>query len=243
MRFDGTSLRTFIITSGVIALLWIRPTEAQGDRNVTWSPQLHLKSIEDIPAHLKAPVLKGSQRLTMTKETMSREVGTCDEYLNVVAAGFYPDLSSYAKGTSDYFVYLCYVLRDLQHARAATSGRSYHWTQNSLNELPPMLIVGSKEVWADAEQAAKRGESWKQYDPTLKINKIEGDLLFPEDADEAYSLEILARADFDGDGTNDIAVYATITGKHSTYRSSEYMILSQTSNGKLVLLRDRMSAI
>ena len=236
MQFKGTLVRIFIIGLGVIALLWVRPLEAQVDRSMTWSPQLHLKSIEDIPDQLQAPVLKGSQRMSMTNDKVSPEVGNCSEYLNAVAAGFYADESSHLKGQPEYFVYECYILRDLQHAQAATSTSSYRWTEDSLNELPPMLIVGSKEVWADAEQAEKRGESWKQYDPTLKIDKIQGDLLLAEDQDEAYSLEILARGDFNGEGTEDIAVYGTIQGKHSTYSHVVYLILSPASNGKLVRL-------
>lgn len=213
----------------------MKPAEAQVDRSMTWSPELYLKSIEDISDQLKAPVLEGSQRLTMTNDTVSHDVGACDEYLNAVAAGFYADASDY-KRLSDHFVYKCFVLRDLQHARAATSGSSYHWSANSLNELPPMLIVGAREIQNDAEQAKKRGESWKQFDPTLAIDRIQGDWLYAEDEDEAYSIRILARADFNGDGADDVAVFGAVTGKHSTYKDAVYMILSPLGNGKLVPL-------
>src|SRR5260370_31182591 len=104
------------------------------------------------------------------------------------------------------FVHDCFVLRDLQHARAATASGSYRLTEDSLTQLPPMLVRGAREVDA-AEQAEKRGESWKQFDPTLKVGRNDVDSLLAEDKDTAYFLTIRARGDFTGAGVAHIAVF------------------------------------
>jgi hypothetical protein len=125
---------------------------------------------------------------------------------------------------------------DLQHARPAAASNSYHWTADSLTQLPPVLVAGAHEITDAAEQAEKRGESWKEFNPGLKITKIDGDLLLAEDPAYVYSLQILARADFNGHGVEDLAVYGTAQGKHSTWSHAEYFILAPNSNGKLARL-------
>jgi hypothetical protein len=237
MRLNSKLVRTLTLGIGtiVIALLWMRPAGAQAGRNITWSPELHLKDTSDISNRLHDPVLEGSKRLKLTNGTTSREVGNCEEYLNAVNTGFRAATNYDVKVSAD-FVYECFVLRDLQHARAATSTGSYHWAPESLTQLPPVLTPGAHEITDAAEQAEKRGDSWKQFDPTLKVKKIDGDLLLAEDADFVYSLQILARGDFNGDGIEDIAVYGTVQGKHGTFAHAAYLILSPANNGKLTRL-------
>lgn len=217
------------------ALVWIGLAGAQANKAITWSQELHLKATADIPTQLREPVLEGSKRVRLTNGKASRDVGNCEEYLNALDTGFHPATMSDVKVSAD-FVYECFVLRDLQHARAATSTSSYNWSPNSLTQLPPVLVAGAHEVTDAAEQSEKRGESWKQFDPALRIKKIDGDLLLAEDDDYVYSLQILARGDFNGDGVEDIAVYGTSQGKHSGWAHAAYLIVSPANNGKLVRL-------
>jgi hypothetical protein len=220
-----------------LVLLAVELAAAQMGRKPTWSSELHLKDTQDVATRLHEPVLEGTQpqRVTLTNGKASREVGSCDEYLNAVGTGFHPATNRDIKTSAD-FVYECFVLRDLQHARPATSTSSYQWSPASLTHLPPVLVPGSQEVANSAEQAEKRGESWKQFDPSLRIKKVDGDLLLAEDDDYVYSLEIVARGDFDGDGVEDIAVYGTAQGKHSTWAHPEYFIFSPATNDKLTRL-------
>ena len=173
--------------------------------------------------------------MMLTNGKASREVGTCEEYLNVVSAGFYP-ATNYDNKMSATFVHDCFVFRDLQHARAAVSGNSYGWSKDSLAQLPPILVAGARAITDAAEQAEECGESWQQFDPTLKLTDVTRDELEAEDADFAYSLEILARGDFNGDGLADVAVYGCSTGKESTWVQCKYFIFSRTNQGKLVRL-------
>ncbi len=176
--------------------------------------------------------------MALAKDKESLKVGNCEEYLNAVSAGFYPATNDDNK-MSAKFVHDCFVLRDLQYARTPTTSGSYRLTKDSLTQLPPMLVRGARGVTDAAEQAEKRGESWKQFDPSLKVTRIDIDSLNAEDKDTAYFLTFRARGDFTGDGVEQIAVFASANGKRGTWFVTEYLILSLTSHGTLVRVTDR----
>jgi len=196
---------------------------------------LSLRSTDDIPKRLREP--QGSTPLALAKDKAALKVGNCEEYLHAVSAGFHP-ATDHDNQMSAPWVHDCFVLRDLQHARAATASGSYRLTKHSLSQLPPLLVRGAREVTDAAEQAEKRGESWKQFDPTLKVTRIDVDSLNAEDDDSAYFLTIRARGDFTGDGVEQIAVFASANGKRGSWFHAEYLILSPTSHGTLVRRTD-----
>ena len=240
MRLNSRWMRTFMFGSSVVAMACLSasagPRGTQAELKVTWSPNLYLRSMDDIPKRLREP--EGSGPLALAKGKESRKVGNCEEYSNAVSGGFHP-ATNYDNKMSSKFVHDCFVLRDLQHARTPTASGSYRLTKDSLTQLPPMLVRGAREVADAAEQAEKRGENWKQFDPTLKVVRIDVDSLNAEDKDAAYFLTIRASGDFTGDGVEQIAVFASANGKRSSWSQAEYLILSPTSHGTLVRVTDR----
>ena len=218
------------------SLMWFSPMFMQtGVAQVTWSPDLRLNSQADIPNAISTPLPDISTGVTYTNGVADRTIRTCQDYLNSVRAGFYPkdNLETRLAGS---FVFRCYVLRDLQSAKPATSGIPFKWSDNSLSQLPPILVVGAKDVEKAAEKAEQNGTSWQQYNPELKITSIKNDQLIAEDKENYYILTIVARADFNGDGVSDFAVVGTANGKQTTWVSNKYFIFSQTANGNLVRL-------
>jgi hypothetical protein len=202
---------------------------------VTWSPDLRLNSQADIPAAISAPLPDTSTGVTYTNGVADRTIKTCQDYLSSVSAGFYPknNLDTRLAGS---FVFRCYVLRDLQSAKPPTSGIPYQWTADSLSQLPPILVVGSKDVENAAEKAGQSGTSWLQYNPELKFASIKNDQLIAEDKENYYILTIVARGDFNGDGVADFAVVGTAKGKQTTWVNTKYFVFSHAANGSLVRL-------
>lgn len=237
MRVNSKLSKKFMLSVGVMTIVLVGTGLAvvQANRPVAWSPELHLKGTTEIQSQLQAPVLEGAKRVRLTNGTTSRDVGNCEEYLNAVGGGFHASTPIDVKTSAD-FVYQCFVLRDLQHAQPAVSSSAYTWSENSLSHLPPVLVPGAHDVTDAAEQSEKRGESWKQFNPNVKIKKISGDLLLAEDNDYVYSLQVLARGDFNGDGIEDLAVYGTAQAKRGTWAHASYFIVSPTTTGKLVRL-------
>jgi hypothetical protein len=233
-------MKTFMFGVSVAAMAWLTasagPAGTQTEPKVTWSVNLHLRSRAEIPKRLREP--EGSGPLAFANGKEFRKVGNCEEYLNAVSAGFHPATINDNQMSAE-FVHDCYVLRDLQYARAPTTSGSYRLTSHSLTQLPPMLVRGGREVTDAAEQAEKRGESWKQFDPTLKAGRIDGDSVQAEDKDTTYFLTIRASGDFTGDGVEQIAVFASANGKRGSWSHAEYLILSPTSHGTLARVTDR----
>ena len=219
------------------AMAWLLasagPAGAQAEPNLAWSVNLHLQSLDEIPKRLREPE---GPILALAKGKASLKVGNCEEYLNAVSADFLP-ATSHDNEMSVPFVHDCFALRDLQHARAAKTNGFYQLTRDSLTQLPPMLIR-ARQVDA-AEQAENRGESWKQFDPALKVTEFDADSLNAEDKDISYFLTIRAEGDFTGDGVEQIAVFASANAKRGSWSHSEYLILSPTSHGTLVRITDR----
>jgi hypothetical protein len=224
----------------VAAMAWLLASAGsagiQAKPKVNWSPTLHLRSTDEIPKRLREP--EGSGPLAFAKGKESLKVGNCEEYLNAVSAGFHPATNNDNQLSAE-FVHDCFVLRDLQHARAPMSSGSYRLTKDSLTQLPPMLVRGAREITDAAEQSEKRGESWKKIDPNLKVVRIDADSLNAEDKDTAYFLTIRASGDFTGDGVDQIAVFASASAKRGSWSHAEYLILSPASNGMLVRVTDR----
>ncbi len=229
------SMKTFMFGVSVAAMAWLfawaGPAVTQAEPKVAWSVNLNLRSTDDIPKRLREP--EGPGLLALAKGEESLKAVNCEEYLNAVSAGFHP-ATNHDYELSTEFVHDCFVLRDLQHARAATVSGSYRFTKDSLTQLPPMLVGGAREVTDAAEQAEKRGESWKQFDPDLKVTRIDADSLNAEDKDTTYFLTFRAKGDFTGDGVEQIAIFASAHGKHGSWYHVEYLILEPTSHGTLV---------
>jgi hypothetical protein len=234
MRLNSKWMKTYMFGVSVAAMAWLsaQPARTQAQPKVTWSPMLNLRSTDDIAKRLREP--EGSEPLTLANRKESLKVGNCEEYLNAVSAGFYPATKD-DNEMAAMFVHDCFVLRDLQHARAPTASGSYRLTKDSLTQLPPMLV----QFTDAAEEAEKRGESWKQFDPTLKVVRFDADSLNAEDKDATYFLTIRASGDFTGGGVDQIAVFASANGKRGSWSEAEYLILSPTSQGTLVRVTDR----
>ena len=238
MQLDSKMTKVFLFGVGVAGMVWLsapaRPAGAQEGPRVAWSVNLRLRSTDEIPKRLREP--EGSAPLTFAKGKASFKISNCEEYLNAVSAGFHP-ASNDDNDRSVEFVHDCFVLRDLKNARAPKANSSYRLTENSLTQLPPLLVRGAREV--DAEQAEKRGESWKQFDPALRVRRIDADSLNAEDKDTTYFLTIRAGGDFTGGGVEQIAVFASANAKRSSWSHAEYLVLSPTSHGTLVRVTDR----
>jgi hypothetical protein len=242
MRFYSKSMKTFMFGTSVAAMALLSSSAGlagtQAKPKIAWSPNLNLKSADDIQKRLREPEGPGSLALAKGKESL--KVGNCEEYLNAVSAGFYP-ATNRDNELSTEFVHDCFVLRDLQHARVPSASSSYRFSKDSLTQLPPMLARGAHEVTDAAEAAEKRGESWKQFDPDLKVTRTDSDSLNAEDKDTTYFLTVRAVGDFTGDGAEQIAVFASAHGKRGSWYHAEYLILSPTNHGTLMRVTDHRS--
>jgi hypothetical protein len=200
---------------------------------VTWTPALRLSAPTEIPSRLTTRVTPDGVTLTQVgfkRDARKRTVTTCAGYLAAIGEGYFP-LTSYEQGLAYPFTRDCYLLRDLQSARPAirtvfgTSG----WSTTALTELPPLWIIGTRPDGDRLPGALAAGMSWQTFTPTVRLVRIDRDTLAAEDDGAIYTLEILARADFNGDGVQDLAVLGSTGAKGGTLNYTRYTILTRCS--------------
>ena len=136
----------------------------------------------------------------------------------------------------------CLVLQELQHATPATTSHvaELKWDANILPLLPPELAVNiSAELIGKAKAAAKRGESWHDFDRTATASEDGQDQVVVQGKGFLERLIIWGRGDFNGDGIEDLLVQSLDTLTEGTYRNTRLFILTRKKNGgKLSVLRE-----
>jgi hypothetical protein len=214
-------------------------TETATALPVWWSPKLGLASLDDIPQRLDEKEPPPAQEISFSKGAEQVSISTCSQYLAAKDDGFYA-ATNFDEGMQSFFMGTCFALRSLKKVKPANT--SYldpnGWSASDLSMLPPIVA----ELWPDepgkrAHDASSAGQSWAAFDPSLKIDAIKGYMLTAESSalEGAYSFELLARGDFNGDGVEDWAVVGTTnptTG--GTFHASAFYILTRMTPDAVV---------
>lgn len=213
---------------------------ASGSSSVWWAPSLGLTNLSQAKAALSEKVsLPEGAELTLAKQGSTREVRTCKEYLDAKADGFGP-MNNLAYGLESRFIDRCYVLRLLAHARPArvTYFGSDEWSPAIARALPPLLYQGfPRELARSVTSAAAQGERWISSDRGLQFKNDHGLDLTAHDDNFDFSLEIIARGDFNGDGIEDFAVTGSANARKGSFRYFQFLVLTRLQpNGAVTVL-------
>ena len=201
-----TSAITVCLTLCALVSQAQTPTKAQQD--IWWTPDLTLPSLAHVPEALSTPVTIGGKsiQVTLVNGSVKRTVHTCTDYLNAVAQTLAPMDD---KGGDTAFVERCYPLQYLNAAQPATeSFVGPTWGNDALQHLPPFDIFVEASLAAKADRARARGESWHNFDPTMKVVSISDRKLIIENETVRWSFDLVALADVNHDGLNDAVVIA-----------------------------------
>jgi hypothetical protein len=233
MRIKFVKTRCFLLT--ICSLALTGASHAQ-DTAIAWSPDLKLSSLADIPQKMAEPLNPGQPGLNLSNANgkILRMVTTCNEFLEAVAEDYSPANNLEVKRES-WYVQACYALRDLQTARTPMESNLLPdgWSTDALDKLPPLDVFGEQSVVDAAQKAEESGKSWQEYEPSLRVTKIEGDHLEAEDDHGGlYSVDIIARADFTGDGHSGLAIVSCERAVNGTLADYNYYILTSAKNGK-----------
>ncbi len=203
---------------------------------IQWSPALHLKSLAHIPERLNQPfedTFKG------VAEGKPATISSCNDYLRLSQKGFA------ASNDREHAVLRlnavdCAAVSLLQTAKPAhiTLLNNFRLTPEAMNILPPELAPAvSQEKEVDAHAADLAGESWKTYvkDAQATASDVASQILVTEPGWSTKVTEY-GRADFTGDGVEDLLVRTDTAATQGTYGNTQLFILSRKSkNGRLTL--------
>lgn len=219
---------------GVLFFTVLHKVAWSQEHSIWWSPDLELRSIAGVQAKLDEAVpLDSGLVLTMTKDRDEMDVSNCSEFLHALDGGFGP-ATNLASKLESAFIGRCYTLFYLQRAKAAT--RSYigrrTWSASDLSIYPPLLQFGEGAVLDKVRQAQNQGQSWQSFDPKISVERIDNRslTLSARGTRASYTVEIMATADFNGDGVEDIAVSGCANAIRGTFGACEFYILTRLSD-------------
>lgn len=134
------------------------------------------------------------------------------------------------------------MLNALQRLGQATPAKTsyvsgFHLLPGSLALLPPTLTATFSSIDADAAYMAEsKGKSWLSYQPRIKAKLDHGVLVVGEKTWEVR-LKVVARADFDGDGIDDLLISIGQSATQGTFASTKLLLMTRmTPTSRLVTL-------
>lgn len=192
-------------------------------------PILTMEEIDIGKGTLHSQTFEG---VTLKKKGEEIRVRTCREYDDALLAGYRPG-STYDITMASWFKYPCVTLQLLQ--RATRHKRSFLPTRNQ--ELFDLKLLPLKlfPIVTDYEQTYGRDiENETYHDQAEKgelevIEKTPHKFVCKDDGLKQYLTEVV-RADFNGDGTEDILLNEAVAAIDATYRTYNLIILTRESS-------------
>ena len=204
---------------------------------VQWASALRLARPSGAMERLRQPF---DSPLSFKNGSQSLQAGNCVDLLAYRRSGFTP-VSDRDAGIAQSLIVDCLAVKALSRATAPRESflRPFRLDPSALELLPPNLAPTiSDEDSQKVQNAAAKGRSWKQFDPSATASG-EGESFSVLSADTQTTVKIYGRGDFNGDGIDDLLVRVDTAEMHGTYRTSRLLLLTRTrSNGVLRMIRE-----
>jgi hypothetical protein len=221
-----------MMIASLVVALWLvtqAPARPADQPKITWASELGVTSLADIDSALARP-FEGGWEVT-TEDKAKKQIKSCREFLAVARSKFdapneHDWNALWSQGAR------CFALQALKSAKAPS--HSYlGWFQLSpaaIARLPPRLaMLVSPDDLEDAAKAEQACEPWRKFDETLKVSVETAERARLRSDGWTGRLTLYARADLDGDGTEDLLLRRDghVTG--GTAADSTIFIVTQTS--------------
>jgi hypothetical protein len=232
---------------GMAVAGWPGPALAadQGPYPVWWSPALGFDSLEDIDRRLDEPLwnnLQGGIALEMSSIWRTRRAvaGSCRSLQKLTDEGYKTDSRNGAVIVEAH-LHHCRAIEALGRARPARVSfvRSFVMDRNAVDHLPSRIAHWTCEslcqhVYTDQvidpwRHASNRPEAVEEEDETtIKVL----------DHDEYFRVRLMGRADFDGDGVEDLMVMISSWRTEQRWWSTSRFVLTRHGPGEVLRILD-----
>jgi hypothetical protein len=190
---------------------------------VYWSPKLNLGKLEEIDARLLRPV---EDPVPLKKGNRSASFANCKDGLNHLDEG-------YRAGTDRDLRRLQALVADCRALDLLKSARPARRSAIGSNPLDPRFLPAVMAFLPSREEAQKAkatpGLSWSRFQPGVKVEENSQDTATATGADGFVRLQIYARADFNGDGVEDLLVRTDSYPRAGTYVNTRLFLLSRSA--------------
>lgn len=224
-----------ILASIVIGGLAMAPACSS---EIVWSPALELSTLSELDTRISKAF---DESITLVFQEKTSDVTNCLGLLALRARGYEP-LGDQAHAAERYEGARCLALTALRNARAARTSNLIGLTLNpaALRILPPSLSTAFSTIEEEmARKAEANGKSWSRYEPRVRA-RMEQQVMVVSNKVWQSGIEIFARADFDGDGTEDLLVGVDETATAGTLNNTRLFLLTRSSPRTMIRTTRRL---
>jgi hypothetical protein len=203
-------------------------TQHQQPLPVWFNPALGLQSVDDAAAKLDAKNALGFA--VLARDGQLRMPTTCRERESIKARGFAPETKLQAQTDADAEI-RCETLHLLTHAQPARATfLPMTLDESVLSQLPAAVATAlSNERALQRDAATRAGKSLRDIEPhaSVRIDAHDAPVIVETALGTSINLELQARGDFDGDGTEDMAVSVLNGDGHGSYTEMRLLVLTR----------------
>ena len=240
--------RRKVLAAAVLAALLLFPEPALAGEDspypVWWSPSLELESLDDIDERLQRKLWPEGHGIDVYKEEYdTREekiVDTCLSAIHLRQQGYY------GKGNNNHKLLLyhlakCRAIEMLKKARPAKRSyvRDFMLDHNSVDYLPAMVEVGPGCDWLCRQHMANEKRiPWSQFVEVVSVDVRSAVDMKVSTGPFGTRVKNLGRADFSGDGLEDLLIWADAWATEGTWGATEIYVLSRDRPGSVLWVAD-----
>lgn len=162
-------------------------------------------------------------------------VETCGEYFAAIADGAFAQ-STFDMTMEGFFKRACNPLKYLQSATVPTQSYLPEFVLTDFDALPVILMRGiNPDAAAQLEEDTAQGVTLADYIANTKLvitRQTPYELEVEEEGGMLFSWREVVRADFNGDGLEDVLVFANQNSMEGTFRSYSHLLLEKTEDGE-----------
>ncbi len=203
--------------------------EAAAERPVHLAPPARLAVLADIGKALEKP-FSSPIEAQVGKARVPRQLKNCRDFLAVVDMSPTAESESEWDNLNDEGVH-CVALDLLRTARPARTSfiEKFSLGKDSVTKLPADFDVAiADETVAKVAAAAAKGLRWKDMGGGKKVAVRDSATIEVETKNDLTMLFEYARADFDGDGVEDMLVRRDYAVHRGSYRAYALLVVTRT---------------
>ena len=240
------ALKTVVWTLVLVAIVFsvAARTAAAEEFPVWWSPKLDLDALESIDAYLSLPLFPKQPEGVWLRNENRREVraGTCNEFARLIGKGFY-SYNPYKFGAA-LMNDSCEIARRLKSAQPARQSfvRNFVFDETAPDFLPAMLGLGFSCEWACRLHIANEYRiSWSAIDMIEEVEVVTEYRVEIATGGSFNHVELMARADFNGDGLEDLLVRTGGSARGGTHSATSLYLLSRETDDSVFFVLSSQS--
>ena len=243
------SVARAIAVVAALTLVSLAPAAAdEGEKYpIWWSPRLQLESLDKIDERLRTPLFPSEDGMRVFKgegkwaERKRATVKDCNSLFQLIDDGYEPKLYTEFRHLL-YLGALCRAAIAFQRARPAKLShvRDFVFDAEAVNYLPAMVFIGVDCYWRCRQYVAnERRISLPRFEEEdLKVRVVTDIAINVEMSWSKISLEIVGRADFSGDGLEDLMVFSYWRAIGGPAGYAKYFILTRESPDAVLYVLD-----